>query len=101
MAVTVYQRRAGVIARQVAGSTVLVAIGTRTGNIRTRAAELYTLNKAGMLLWDLLATPQGEDALALRLADEYRIDADQARADVRAFLAELAEIGAVDSQERA
>jgi len=96
MAVTVYHRRASVIARQVAGSTVLVALGTTTGNIKTRAAELYTLNKAGMMLWELLGEPQTTDAMTTHLADAYGIGVDQARADVQAFLDELVEIRAVE-----
>lgn len=95
---TAYQRRSGIIARQVAGSTVLVALGTRTDNMRTRAAELYTLNKTGMIIWDLLGTPQTEAALASRLAETFRIGGDQARADVQAFLGELVEIGAVEQR---
>ncbi len=98
MGITAYHRRAGIIARQVAGSTVLVALGTRTENIKTRAAELYTLNKAGMILWELLAEPQTTDAMTTRLADAYGIGVDQARADVQAFLDELVEIHAVEAK---
>ena len=93
---TAFQRRGGVVARQVAGSTVLVALGTRTENLRTRTAELYTLNKTGTIIWDLLNTPQTEAALTSRLAETFRIDSNQARADVQAFLGELMEIGAVE-----
>lgn len=96
---TVYRRREGVVSRQVAGSTVLVALGITTDNPQTRAVELFTLNKTGSMLWDMLGAPQTEEILSSRLVDTHQIPATDARADVQAFLGDLVEIGAVEACE--
>ncbi len=77
-----YQRRAGVAARAVAGSCLLIPAGAS-------ARSVFTLNSTGRHLWELLAEPQSADMLAQALAGRYRIGIIQARNDVAAFLSEM------------
>lgn len=91
-----YSRASSVVSRQVAGETVLVPLTARTTNALTRGAELYTLNAAGVLLWERLSTPQTEESLTQSLVERYEIGPEQAREDVRSFLRDLANIGALN-----
>lgn len=79
---TLYQRRAGVAARTVAGSCLLIPA-------EASARSVFTLNATGHRLWELLAEPQSAEMLAQALAGHYRIAVERARGDVAAFLAEM------------
>jgi hypothetical protein len=77
-----YQRQAGVAARDVAGSCLLIPAGAS-------ARSVFTLNPTANHLWELLAEPQSADMLAQSLAESYRIGIDRARRDVAIFLSEM------------
>ena len=47
------------------------------------------LNRTGAWLWDRLEQPASVAELAEALATQFRVDRDQALADVRAFAADL------------
>jgi hypothetical protein len=94
-----FVRSPDVVARQIAGETVLVPIATRTENAARRTANFYVLNETGELLWEHLAVPADVDELARHLVQQYQIDADSARADVERFLSELTDCGAIDTLE--
>jgi hypothetical protein len=79
---TLYQRKAGVAARAVAGSCLLIPA-------EASARSVFTLNATGHRLWELLAEPQSAEMLAQALAKHYRIGVDQAHGDVTAFLADM------------
>jgi len=50
----------------------------------------FTLNATGVVVWKALAEPVGDiDAIAARLAAEFRVTADVARRDVAAILESL------------
>jgi len=62
-------------------------------------ADHYTvtkLNEVGGLCWSLLREPQTADSLALTLQDHYEITAQEAEQDVRAFLAQLSQLGLIE-----
>ena len=77
---------------------MLVPLDASTTNARRRVAELYTLNAAGVLLWERMSSPQTEETLTDVLVDTYGIGLAQAREDVQAFLRDLSEIGAIEEQ---
>lgn len=82
-----FVRMQGVVAREVAGELVLISTGG--------SGDFFVLNDAGRVLWDALATPCREDDLARRLTEEFAIEAEIARADAAAFLAEAVSHGVV------
>jgi hypothetical protein len=49
----------------------------------------------GARIWELIETPQEIDAVCAQLRKEYAIPPDACRAEVEAFLKELAQHGAV------
>lgn len=67
--------------REVEGEVVALDL---QGSVYLRA------NSSGALLWHQLARGATEDELAERLVTRYGLPPDQARADVRAFVTDLA-----------
>ena len=96
-----FSRAHDVVSRRIAGEIVLVPLDTSAVNARRRVAELYTLNAAGELLWEQMSTPQTEESLNEVLVANYGIAPAQARDDVRAFLRDMMEIGAIESRSEA
>jgi hypothetical protein len=90
-----WHRAASVIARRVAGETVLVPTATRTSDPEYKSARLYVLNETGEYLWSLLDSPRSSSELAQNLTLEFETAAGRAQSDVEVFLAALRDIGAV------
>ncbi len=82
----------GFIVRTVAGQSVVVATGeaSKENNIMIR------LNETGRFLWDGLVAGKDEDGLVSALLGEYEVDEATARADVKKFINNLVEAGAVE-----
>jgi hypothetical protein len=72
--------------REVDGEVVVIDVNT---------AEYLTMNGSGALLWAALAEGATEADLADRLLGAYEVSAEQADADVGAFLHTLRERGLV------
>jgi hypothetical protein len=81
-------RAPGVVARAIAGETILVPV-------RRRAQEmgLFTLNDVGTYVWQRLDGTASLRAIAGSLHDAYEVDAAQAESDVASFAAELERAG--------
>lgn len=90
-----FVRAPGVIARRVAGETLLVPVSPRTLDTFSGAAELFVLNETGERLWACLAEPQTLDDMARNLIDEFEVHAELARADATAFIQVMQERGLV------
>ena len=90
-----WRRAASVIARRVAGETVLVPVATRASDPEFKSARLFVLNETGEYLWSLLDTPRSSLELAQNLTLEFETATGRAHADVEVFLAALCDIGAV------
>ena len=95
-----YVRRAGVVARRVAGEMLLVPVAPRAVNEGGRAAELFVLNATGFYLWEALAEAASAPRLARKLIEEFEVTEETANADVAAFLTTLQELGMVEVQAR-
>lgn len=90
-----WARATAVIARRVAGETVLVPLASRTSDPEYKSARLYVLNETGEYLWSLLDTPRSVADLARNLTLEFDTADARAHSDVEAFLVVLRDIGAV------
>ena len=77
--------------REVAGSQVLVPVGTAVGAF----AGIVTLNGSGVYLWNALATEQTMESLAAVLMQQYEVSLEQAAADAEKFVEKLQQVGAV------
>jgi len=53
------------------------------------------VNETGGLCWNLLREPSSPDTLTAALLSSYAITAEEAQADVEAFLSQMREIGLI------
>jgi Coenzyme PQQ synthesis protein D (PqqD) len=80
-------RHAAAPSRVIDGSAVV---------IQTRKAEVSTLDEVGTLLWSAIDGKRSEQELAALVCASFEVDREQAQADVRGFLDELAGAGLVE-----
>ncbi len=81
-------RAPGVIARTIAGETILVPV-------RRRAQEmgLFTLNEVGTFVWERLDGHRPLAGIASEVAEAFLVDRARAADDVLAFASELERSG--------
>jgi len=61
-------------------------------------ARLHVLNSAAAFLWDLLAQPRTSDELLNALLQEFDVDPETARRDIREFLDQALSAGLLEVQ---
>ena len=86
-------RSQSVVARMVAGETLIVPIRGKVGDL----ASIYSFNGTGSLIWNLLETPRTVTQLAATIATAYEIEPSQAESDVTKFVAEMKAVGLVEA----
>ncbi len=82
----------GFLLREVDGTSIVVA----TGDAATEFSGLITLNQTGTLLWRCLEQGATEDEMVAKLLEEYEIDEDCARRDVKAFVTRAKDAGLLE-----
>ena len=75
-------RSQSVVARVVAGETLIVPVRAKVGDL----ASIYSFNGTGTLIWKLLESPRTVSDLAASVAQEYDVDPAQAEQDVTNFV---------------
>jgi hypothetical protein len=85
-------RSQSVVARVVAGETLIVPIRGKVGDL----ASIYSFNGTGTLIWKMLDSPKTIAQLADGVAQEYEVDAAQAERDVASFVSEMKSVGLVE-----
>lgn len=73
------------IKRSIAGETVLVPVGRTV----YEANGLFVLNELGDFLWERLPEAENEEQLLASILEEYEVDEQTARRDLRIFLDKL------------
>ena len=91
-----YLRSTSVIARRVAGETLLVPVAGRSLDPTHRSAELFVLNATGERMWEWLAEPKTVRELARNLIAEYEVTVEAAESDAATFVQSMREVGAID-----
>ncbi|MGC2475958.1 MAG: PqqD family protein [Candidatus Sulfotelmatobacter sp.] len=84
-------RSQSVVARVVAGETLIVPVRAKVGDL----ASIYSFNGTGTLIWKLLETPKSIAELATAIAQEYEVEPSQAERDVAEFVGEMKAVGLV------
>lgn len=84
-------RNPNFLLRNVAGSNVVVPVGKAA----LEFSGMITLNETGAVLWELLETEQTVASLTAGITEQYEVTAQQAEADVLAFLNKLRPTGAL------
>ena len=85
-------RSQSVVARVVAGETLIVPVRARVGDL----ASIYSFNATGTLIWKLLESPKAIAEIAAAVAQAYDVDAAQAECDVMNFVNEMKAAGLVE-----
>jgi hypothetical protein len=85
-------RSQAVVARVVAGETLIVPIRAKVGDL----ASIYSFNGTGSLIWRLLESPRTVAELATAVAQTYEVDPSQAEQDVTNFVSEMKSVGLVE-----
>ena len=75
----------GYILRQVAGNSIVIAVGEEALNFN----GMITINGAGTFLWQKLSEGATEEELVEAMLSEYEIDAETAKQDIGDFIAKL------------
>jgi hypothetical protein len=87
-----FVRSRSVVARVVAGETLIVPIRGKVGDL----ASIYSFNGTGTLIWKLLESPKTVTQLTESVAQEYDVDPAQAERDVTSFVGEMKAVGLVE-----
>ena len=88
-----YARSQSVVARVVAGETLIVPVRAKVGDL----ASIYSFNGTGSLIWKLLEQPRTAAELAMAIAEEYDVETAQAERDVTEFVSEMKAVGLVEA----
>lgn len=79
------------IMREIAGEFILVPVGAAA----TKFNGLITMNELGKFIFDLLAEEHTVQELSEKITREYDVSLETAESDLREFLQQLREIGAL------
>lgn len=85
-------RSQSVVARIVAGETLIVPVRAKVGDL----ASIYSFNGTGTLIWKLLESPKTAAELATEIANEYEVEPARAERDVTEFVGEMKAVGLVE-----
>ncbi len=81
----VYVRSANVVTRKIDGETLVVPVRSGVGDL----SSIYSLNGAGTFIWEALAQPCTQEMLLRYLLEKYETTPEQARLDVKHFIAQM------------
>jgi hypothetical protein len=81
-----------VVARVVAGETLIVPIRSKVGDL----ASIYSFNATGSLIWKLLESPRTVTQLSVEVARAYEVESEVAEHDVTNFVSEMKSVGLVE-----
>lgn len=82
----------GFLLREVAGNTVIVPVGEDSVSFN----GIITINESGKFIWDLLKDGIEKEELLKKFLEEYKLDEEQAKEDIRAFLQTLLDNGVME-----
>lgn len=83
-----FARNPGVVARRIAGETILVPTHERAD-----AMALLTLNEVGTFVWERLDGARPLSSITEEIAATFDVEAQRASADLLEFVGRLEEVG--------
>jgi hypothetical protein len=87
-----FVRARSVVARVVAGETLIVPVRAKVGDL----VSIYSFNGTGTLIWKLLDAPRTVAQLVTAVAEAYEVDLARAERDVMDFVSEMKSAGLVE-----
>lgn len=79
--------------KNVGGKDFLVPLGAKVMEMNC----LIALNATGRCVWELLAEDRSIEEMATEISERFNVDTESARADVRAFLDDIARFGLLET----
>jgi hypothetical protein len=90
--VKIYEKDPMMVGRKISDEFILVPIRQEIGDLQC----MYTLNKVGGRIWELLdGNGTTLDAIVATVVEEFEVEVPEARADVIEFLEQMKRVGAV------
>jgi hypothetical protein len=86
-----YQQRAQVVTRRIAGETLLIPVRGDLADLR----RLYALNDSGAFIWQRLDGQTGLEDIRRAMVASLTVGPDQAEADLNEFVAGLGAAGLI------
>ena len=83
----------GFVLREVAGKTVVIAIGEASKDFH----GMIYLNDTGKLIWEQAGKGASEGEIAEMMTQIYEVDIDQAREDVHQLIQKMTDAGVFES----
>ena len=81
-----------IVARKIGEEFILVPIRQRAGEVES----IYTLNEVAARVWELIDGQRRAGDIRDTIVAEFEVGAEEAEADVLAFLGQLQQVGAVN-----
>ena len=88
-----YKRSPSMVARKIGDEVILVPIRNNVGDL----ACIYSLNEVGAFVWDRIDGGQAVPSLVEAVCGEFEADRGEVERDLREFLGQLEQIGAVSA----
>ena len=85
----VYRTTESVVARQIAGETLLVPVTSNMADLQS----IFALDDISSLVWNLLDGKHSVADIITAVSEEYDVSTETAEADVARFLEDLVERG--------
>ena len=86
-----YQKSSSVVSRVIEDEVILVPIRQSAGDLES----IYTLNKVGARIWELIDGTKDVKEIAQHIAEEFEVSAGQAEEDTLYFINQLKEVDAI------
>ena len=83
--------KSGFILKEIAGENILMFLDSSLKN------KVITLNGSGVFLFKHISEGKDENELISALLEEYDIDEETAKADIKKFISTLSAIGALEN----
>jgi len=87
-----YRQREDLLARNIAGETIVVPIRGKLADLQ----KIFALNETADHLWKQLSTSRSLDDLCRSLVEEFHVEPQQAHKDVQEFLDQLIAAGLIE-----
>jgi len=88
-----YKKTESVVTREIAGETMLIPITSQLADMQ----QIFALDAVSALIWSLLDGTHTLQELIAAVTNDFEVTAEVATADANLFLAELSEVGLVES----
>jgi hypothetical protein len=77
------------------GDWLAAKVGDELVMMSAEKGNYIGLSEVGARIWELIETPQDIETVCARLQDEFDVEPEVCRADVKSFLNELVQHGAI------